>query len=148
MTLASIHRCGVDLVHIGSLTDMVASGSPTFATTCWTKAELAECRGAPRRLATRWAAKEAVMKALTQGIGELAPTDIEVQTDSYGAPHILLHGPAAARAQALGIDEFAVSLSDDADYAIAFVIANAAADVRQLNHNTPTDTEVDDGQGS
>ena len=88
------------------------------------------------------------MKALAQGLGQLAPTDIEVRTDPTGAPRILLHGPASARAQALGIGQFAVSLSEDMDYAIAFVIAHAATDDRQSEHETPTHTEVDDGQGS
>ncbi|MCG7321349.1 holo-ACP synthase [Arsenicicoccus bolidensis] len=147
MTLTAAPRCGVDLVHIGTVADLINGGSPTFATTCWTETELSECGGAPRRLASRWAAKEAVMKSLAQGIGQLAPTDIEVRTDTAGVPHILLHGPALARAQALGIGQFAVSLSEDADYAIAFVIAHAAADDRQPVHNTPTYTEVDDGQG-
>ena len=104
MTVAVLPRCGVDLVHIGTLADLVNGGSPTFAATCW--------------------------------------------TDPTGAPRILLHGPASARAQALGIGQFAVSLSEDMDYAIAFVIAHAATDDRQSEHETPTHTEVDDGQGS
>lgn len=148
MTVTVVPRCGVDLVHIGTLADLVDSGSPTFATTCWTESELSECAGAPRRLASRWAAKEAVMKALGLGIGQMAPTDIEVRTDPGGAPRITLHGPAAARARALGVNQVAVSLSEDADYAIAFVVALTAADDPQPAHHTPTHMEVDDGQGS
>lgn len=147
MTRTTAPRCGVDLVHIGTVADLVAGGSPTFPNTCWTEAELQECGGAARRLASRWAAKEAVMKALGQGIGQLAPTDIEMRTDPSGAPHVRLHGPAATRALALGVDQFAVSLSEDMDYAIAFVVAQPSG-CSQPGQHSPTHPEVDDGQGS
>ena len=83
-----------------------------------------EERGLPlQSLAARFAAKEAVAKALGTGIGEFAWRDIEIGRDERGQPTVTLHGPAQARAQTLGLTHFALSLSHTRDHAIAFVVA-------------------------
>jgi len=79
---------------------------------------------APRRnghesFAARFAAKEAVMKALGRAYGW---REIEV-VRGKGAPTIRLHGRAAARAEALGIRRIHLSLSHTAELAIAYVVA-------------------------
>jgi holo-[acyl-carrier protein] synthase len=77
-----------------------------------------------RSLAVRFAAKEAVAKALGAP-GDLAWHDCEVLREDSGAPRLHLRGSVLARARALGADTWHVSLSHDGDSAIAFVVAEA-----------------------
>ena len=74
-------------------------------------------------LAAFWAAKEAVMKALGAGVGEIALTDIETLPDASGRPVVTLHGAAADRARKAGLNHWQVSISHDGDYAIAVALA-------------------------
>jgi holo-[acyl-carrier protein] synthase len=74
-------------------------------------------------LAKRWAAKEAVAKALGTGIGaQVSFQDIEVTTAASGQPQVVLHGGAQARLEALGGQNCWLSLSDDGYFALAFVV--------------------------
>ena len=82
-------------------------------------------------LAARFAAKEAVMKALGTGIGGFALTDVEVcRTTGKGAtrnaPYLRLHGTAAELAGARGAGTFHLSLTHTDGVAIAFVVAEQA----------------------
>lgn len=124
MTFAPV-RAGVDLVDVARLERMLADSSPGFLASAWTKAEQADSELRPDRLAARWAAKEAAMKALGVGIGTLSPTDIEVRIDEFGAPELLLHGSARARSEDLNLKHWSLSLSHEGGLAIAFVVALA-----------------------
>lgn len=74
-------------------------------------------------LAKRWAAKEATAKALGHGIGRgLSMSHIQVLNNDQGAPMLCLSDKALALAEALGADQWHVSLSDEQDHALAFVI--------------------------
>jgi holo-[acyl-carrier protein] synthase len=74
-------------------------------------------------LARRYAAKEAAVKALGTGIAAgVGFHDIEVLNDERGAPRITFGGEAARRAEALGANEAHVSISDEREYALAFVV--------------------------
>lgn len=76
-----------------------------------------------RFLSKRFAAKEAVSKALGTGIAEgVALHDIEVVNDELGKPHICLHGGAKMRMQQLGATHCHLSLTDERDHAIAFAV--------------------------
>lgn len=76
------------------------------------------------RLAGRWAAKEAVMKALGTGWGGgVNFVDIEVVNRSGGAPEVRLSGGAAARAEALGVRRWHLSIAHEKSVAMAVVIA-------------------------
>ncbi|MBD2094345.1 holo-ACP synthase [Trichocoleus sp. FACHB-591] len=75
------------------------------------------------RLAGRWAAKEAVAKALGTGWRGLRYTDIEVQRQPSGQPKVCLYGAAAIAVSTWGDYHWQVSLSHDGDYAIATAIA-------------------------
>lgn len=77
---------------------------------------------APRSLAARFAAKEAVAKALGAP-GDLRWHDCEVVTSPSGAPSIRATGTVAARAAALGVSRWHLSLTHDGDSAIAMVVA-------------------------
>lgn len=73
-------------------------------------------------LAARFAAKEALAKSLGAPVG-LSWTDATVVTDDTGRPHLRVAGTVAARADALGVGSFHLSLSHDAGIASAVVIA-------------------------
>ncbi|GAA2243347.1 holo-ACP synthase [Rarobacter faecitabidus] len=77
-----------------------------------------------RSLAGRFAAKEAVAKALGSP-GDLSWLDVEVVANDAGAPSLVITGRCAERAKALGIAGWHVSISHDAGVAVAFVIAEA-----------------------
>ncbi|MEU4210080.1 holo-ACP synthase [Streptomyces sp. NPDC026206] len=73
-------------------------------------------------LAARFAAKEALAKALGAPAG-LLWTDAEVVTEGSGQPRLVVRGTVAARAEALGVTSWHLSLSHDAGVASAVVIA-------------------------
>lgn len=116
---------GVDMVDIRELADMIETSGQSFMDMSWTPAEQAYCAGSIPRLAARWAAKEATMKALGHGIGEVDPIDIEVVSAEGERPSMQLHGSAAALARALRVGHLAVSLSHEANFAVAFVVATS-----------------------
>ena len=113
---------GVDIVKIPRLEAMLATGGPDFQKLCWTADELIHCAGSTSRLAARWAAKEAAMKALGRGIGDINPTDIEVRGLEGQQPTLHLRGTALAFAREHQI-YLALSMSHEDDLAIAFVVA-------------------------
>lgn len=75
------------------------------------------------RYAARWAAKEAVMKAMGVGLGGVAMTDIEVVKEESGAPSIVLHDTAAAKAAELGISEWKITITHTQSLAQAIAVA-------------------------
>jgi holo-[acyl-carrier protein] synthase len=81
------------------------------------------------RLAARFAAKEAVMKALGVGLGAFAFHDVEVERAASGAPSLVLRGSAGALASDRGVWAWKVSLSHTAHLAEAVVIALGATAV-------------------
>jgi holo-[acyl-carrier protein] synthase len=112
---------GVDLVDCGRIARMLEEDR-TFLDLAFTQAEQEDCQADPARLGARWAAKEAAMKALGQGIGTIAPLDIGVRRDENGVPTMELSGSARARANELGITDWSVALSHEGGFAVAFVV--------------------------
>lgn len=78
------------------------------------------------RLAARFAAKEATLKAMGCGLGSMKLVDIEVVRHDDGRPELRLHESAAAKADALGATRFLVSLSHTDHVAQAVVVALAS----------------------
>jgi holo-[acyl-carrier protein] synthase len=74
-------------------------------------------------LAARFAAKEAVMKALGVGLGAFALAEVEVARHDDGAPMLRLHGRAAALAEDRGVREWRLSLSHTSTTAMAVALA-------------------------
>ena len=112
---------GIDVVELDRF-DRAVERSPRFLERVFTEAE----RGLGRHsLAARWAAKEALAKALGAP-GGLAWHDAEIMRDLDGRPRIEVRGTVAARAAALGVASIHVSLSHDAGVASAVVIAEAS----------------------
>lgn len=122
---------GVDSVAIARLADLLeAQGERLWQRLC-ADAEADYCRGRARpaeSLAARFAAKEAAMKCLGTGWSAgVGFRDIEVTRRDDGAVGLRLHGAAAARAAALGIVRWHVSLTHTDDVATAFVVAEGGA---------------------
>ena len=117
---------GIDLVEISRIRRALERWGDRFLQRVYTPAEIAHCRGRAPELAVRFAAKEAISKALGVGIwwpGGIAWHEAEVLSDPLGKPEVYLHGSAAERARALGLDQWAISLSHSDDNGIAMVVA-------------------------
>ena len=116
---------GVDVVEIDRFAESLRK-RPRLAERCFTDAEQAYCSRKPfppQHYAARFAAKEAVGKAL--GIGMTRWREVEV-VRGRGAPTIALYGKYAERARQLGVTAVHVSLTHGRDTAMAFAIAEAS----------------------
>jgi holo-[acyl-carrier protein] synthase len=116
----------VDLVDVQRVADLADTGGIDFVDTVWTVAEQDYCAGRAERLAGRWAAKEATMKALGVGFPDLRFLDIEVLGELGQAPLLRLQGTAAVAADKLGVTTWSVSISYERDLAVAFVVATGS----------------------
>ena len=113
---------GVDIVEIKRIELAVNRGRERFLRRVYTETELKTCQDRFPSLASRFAAKEAVMKALgTGGIG-IAWREIEILTGDDGRPLVRLHGRALDKATKLNLKEVSISLSDSKEYAVAVAI--------------------------
>lgn len=113
---------GVDIVELDRIARSAERFGDRFLKRVYTERELIYCNGRITSLAARWAAKEAVAKALGTGIGKVGWREIEVISDDNCRPRLQLHGAAAELATRLEIAGFAISLSHAKEYAVAFVI--------------------------
>ena len=114
---------GTDLIEIRRIAVLLERYGERFLQRVFTPAELTACEGRPDSLAARWAAKEAVAKALGTGIGQVAFREIEVVLDDCRCPSLRLHGAAEALAADRGLTQWAISLAHDGGLALAFVVA-------------------------
>lgn len=116
---------GVDIIEIARIAAAVEH-SERFVHRIYTPGEIAYCQQASppfARLAGRFAAKEAVMKALESGWGPLAWQEIEVQKGPQGQPLVALSGAARELAQKRGVRRVLLSISHSRDYAVAYATA-------------------------
>jgi holo-[acyl-carrier protein] synthase len=116
---------GVDIIEIDRIEEAALSWQGSFLKRIYTEAELESSGNKPSSLAARFAAKEAVMKALGTGAKGLGWKDIEVLSNSDGAPFVRLHGRAYDKAKEIGMSQFAISMSHSRRYAIAMVVGYA-----------------------
>ena len=116
---------GVDTVEVARFRDVLAR-TPSIAGRLFTDGERAYAEGhadpAPR-LAARFAAKEAAMKALGVGLGAFGFHDVEVVSGEGGAPALVVTGRASALAAERGVTAWLVSLTHSALVAEAIVVA-------------------------
>lgn len=117
---------GVDLVRVDRVWALLQRKGDRALRRLFTEGERTRCSGArnpPESFAARWAAKEAVFKALGTGWGRGgAWTDVEVVSRPGGAPDVVLHGAAARAAEARGVRRVHLSLTHSDDTAAAFVV--------------------------
>jgi len=117
---------GIDIVDCTRLESAIGRHGEHFLRRVFTKAELAYCRGRKREiehLAGRFAAKEAVFKALGTGwINGISWQDVEVHNDEAGRPQVNLTGKCGQMAETLGITGILISISHSGSAAIASAI--------------------------
>ncbi len=120
-------RIGTDVVHIPRIQEALDRFGDRFLNKVYTPAEREYCLRSPahtlHRLAGRWGAKEAVVKALGVGWKGVGYRDVEIVRAMSGAPSILLHGRGLEVLLRLGgepeLVDWQVSFSHDRDYAFA-----------------------------
>ncbi len=121
-------RVGADIVEVERVAHLVAKYA-SAEERLFTEGERAYCRGRARRhehLAARFAAKEAVGKAIGTGVGgRVTWKDVEVVSDAEGPPRIRLHGEASRWAERHALAQLEVSLSHTDALAMAYVVALA-----------------------
>ena len=122
---------GIDAVDIARLAAML-DRRPGLVARLFTPEELAYAMRAPDRsprLATRFAAKEAVMKCLGVGLGAFGFHDVEVVRSGLDAPTLVIRGAAGDLASKAGIGRWHLALTHTDDMAAAVVVASAVAPV-------------------
>lgn len=112
--------CGIDL----ALNSRFSQKSESFLSRIFTANEIKAAEDYPpmrkcEYFASRFAAKEALSKALGTGFAGMSPTEAEVHTDEKGAPYFVLSGRAA---KAVGTLSISLSISHEAEYSIAMVV--------------------------
>ncbi|MFA4835084.1 MAG: holo-ACP synthase [Dehalococcoidia bacterium] len=116
---------GIDIVEISRIREALNSWGARFVKRIYTDGEIEYCQGRVPALAARFAAKEAVMKALGTGNIGISWHDIEILPDQNGAPLVHLSGGARSRAGELGIKNLAIALSHSREHAIASVVGES-----------------------
>src|SRR5688572_12495440 len=114
---------GIDLIEIRRVREAIERHGDKFIARIFTEYEQKECKGRIPSLAARFAAKEAVAKALGTGIGDVSWLDIEIRGDENNAPRLYLFGMADAKAKEMGLSNWSVSLSHTEIHATALVVA-------------------------
>ncbi len=122
--MSPIAGVGVDAVDVARFGEVLAR-RPGIAERLFTESERATAAGDPQRLAARFAAKEATMKALGTGIGGFGWHDVELERPPLGAPSLRLSAAALALADRQGVSRWHVSITHTATVAVAMVVAEA-----------------------
>lgn len=122
---------GIDVVLIGRIQRSLDRYGDRFTQRVYTDAEKAYCgskkRGAAQAYAVRFAAKEAVAKALGIGIRRgINFKDIEVVLDALGKPSVALHQGASEAAADAGVTHVHIALSHEGDWAVAYALVEGS----------------------
>jgi holo-[acyl-carrier protein] synthase len=118
---------GIDIIEVGRVRKVFEKHGERFLRRVFTEKEVQQCRrgGVVRatRLAGRFAAKEAISKALGTGLHGVTWHEVEVVQLRSGRPTVTLYGNARRRAELLGLSAFDVSIADLAELSIAVAVA-------------------------
>lgn len=126
MGVFSMLVTGVDIIEIDRVERVFRQYGDRFLKRVYREGEIRYARGRAPQLASRFAAKEAVMKLLGTGVRGVRWRDIEVVRSPGMAPRVVLHGAAHARAELIGLTDIALSLSHSKRYAVASVVGESA----------------------
>jgi holo-[acyl-carrier protein] synthase len=123
---------GIDIIKVDRIRAAIERFGSRFANRVLTPGERRYVRDRPETFAGRWAAKEAVSKVLGLGVRGIGWREIEIERMPTGQPSVKLHGRAAARAEQLGMARIAVSITHEADYAVAIAFGVRSAGGRYV----------------
>ena len=129
---AGTSELGIDIIRVERIRQTLARFGSRFSRRVLTPAEQRYVRDRPETMAGRWAAKEAVSKVLGLGVRGIGWRDIEIERLPTGQPAVRLHGRAERRAEQLGMGRVAISISHEADYAVAIAFGIRTAGGRFL----------------
>jgi holo-[acyl-carrier protein] synthase len=132
------NELGIDIIRVDRIRDALARFGERFSRRVLTERERRYVRERPETFAGRWAAKEAVSKVLGLGVRGIGWRDIEIERLPTGQPAVRLHGRAAARAEQLGMERIAVSITHEREFAVAIAFGVRTAGGRFL---VPPDIE-------
>lgn len=121
--LPDVAGVGIDVVDIDVLRALVTRGGTSFIDAYWAPAEQIATGNQIDRLAGRWAAKEAIMKSLGHGVGDVDPIDVEIAAHASGAPRVVLHRGAARLAAEARVRQCHVSITHESSWAAAIALA-------------------------
>lgn len=130
--LAGITELGIDIIKVERIRASLERFGDRFSNRVLTPNEQRYVRGRAETMAGRWAAKEAVSKVLGLGVRGIGWRDIEIERLPTGQPAVRLRGRAQARAEQLGMGRIAVTISHEADYAVAMAFGIRTAGGRYL----------------
>jgi holo-[acyl-carrier protein] synthase len=121
-------RVGIDLVSIDAVEESIRIHSARYLQRVYTSRELRDCRAPdgepdPRKLAERFAAKEAALKVLRVGDEAVPWQSIDVGNDRFGSPSIELTGAAERLARQNGVTQLDLSVTHEGPLAAAIVVA-------------------------
>jgi holo-[acyl-carrier protein] synthase len=123
---------GIDIIKVDRIRATLAKFGRRFSGRVLTPTEDRYVRDRPETFAGRWAAKEAVSKVLGLGVRGIGWRDIEIERLPTGQPSVQLHGRAAERATQLGMGRIAVSITHEAEYAVAIAFGIRTAGGRYV----------------
>jgi holo-[acyl-carrier protein] synthase len=123
---AGMYGVGTDIIEIGRIKRAYERSGVRFLEKIFTPGEIVFCDARKDRFssyAARFAAKEAVLKAMGTGMTGCSLLDVEVTRPGGGRPEIVLHGATSDMAKEKGISTVLISISHNRDQAVAFAIA-------------------------
>lgn len=119
----TILRTGIDLIEISRLEELNPDIRQRFLERVFTPLELQQIGTSIPSLTGRFAAKEAVAKALGTGIGTISWQEIEITRGAEGEPNLVLSGHALEISQQLGVETWSISITHNRTTAAAVAVA-------------------------
>jgi holo-[acyl-carrier protein] synthase len=129
---AGIEELRIDIIKVDRIRAALAKFGSRFSQRVLTPAEQRYVRDRPETFAGRWAAKEAISKVLGLGVRGIGWKEIEIERLPTGQPAVRLHGRAERRSRQLGMARIAVSITHEADYAVAIAFGTRTAGGRYV----------------
>jgi holo-[acyl-carrier protein] synthase len=118
-----ILKHGIDIIEINRVREAIDRHGQRLMARVYTSKEIQDCAGDVRSLAARFAAKEAVAKALGCGFGKIGWSEVEIRRGEDGEPKLILYGRALKVSEMIGLTIWSVSLSHTEQHAVASAVA-------------------------